>query len=136
MTDLRPTAGRPISTASAVTILVGSSIGILAAWLMLATAGLPATVFGSLGALPIIVLVVTLFVLTRRAERSIADRTARTRHVGWLCAIGMGLLGIQAVVVGKMMNVLTTRLALWATGTVLISVAYVVFLVRSGEARR
>jgi hypothetical protein len=130
------TAARPTSSASALTALVASAIIALGAWSILAIAGAPDGWVGSMAVLPPLALLVTLFLLTRRAERSIADHAARTRRVGMLWSIGMALLAFQIAVVAEAMGRLTLIMAIGVTGTFLVSVVFLAVLVRPGRSRR
>ena len=56
---------------------------------------------------------------SRKLETGENEMLVRKYFGFWLCAIGMGLLRTQAVVVAMMMNTLTTGLALGATGAYL-----------------
>jgi hypothetical protein len=128
-----PTDARPISTGVAIAILVVSSIVSVGPWYLFRISRAPAAWVGSMGMLSPFVILATLLLLTRRAERS--GHGAQSRHLGFLWAIGMASLAIQVTAMAATMSIVTLTLVIGVTGMLLMSGGMLAFLVRSGRSR-
>ena len=101
------TDDRAVSTASALITLVVTAVISAGVWLILARGETPANWIGAVGLMPSLATLTALYLLTRRAERSISNHAVRTHHLGLLWSIGIALMALQSTAVAWRMGVMT-----------------------------
>jgi len=130
------TDDRAVSRASELAVLVVAAVVSLGVWFILAIGGTPSGWVGAMGMMPPLATTVTLFLLTRRAERSISSHAARAHHLGLLWSIGIALVALQIAAVASTTGRMTLKIGIGAIGMLLMSAVLRAFLVRGSAPRR